>query len=447
MTGVGVSALQILSAVVSATGFGISELFDHNSASASRTFDSSRNERFWSSLALLVGIVFSCGLVILVAILDPSGLTDEKMWLWPGLLYLLIRRWKLNRRIDRICEKFTKFAVRLPKCYHFGFPQPFEKDYLKKHVSFRKYQLLPPDTNEASRKVVYTLNYREERHEGSRARPIYVREKESQWFSKFFNIERVTIMREPGGHPRNLGRYVMFSVTRTSEQMKGNSIFFPDGAKVRDQYLLSFETRIEQNRKLGQEHVAVAAAWAFVSLVFNPFFYSTDIYVMRTLQTYNSSSSVFRRHFPPGWERLSQIARGYIATMLGGELRPNKGLANLVAALAHTMIRDKYEPMETILPVVKEFWRNHVKRVIEAAWGVEDPIEYVVRPSMTQWERTKQSGYGGRLQRELMREIECVLGHAGHERRCIDEEVREILKHLARCTVNDSGAPNHVLKN
>lgn len=117
--------IQIAATIVVASTLGISELFDHKTQSTTeaRVFDTAWRERFNSGLSLVVGFITSVGLVLSLAAYDASGLTDEKMWLWLGLVYILVRRRRNNEKIDRICKKFTEFAVQIPVCYYFGFPE------------------------------------------------------------------------------------------------------------------------------------------------------------------------------------------------------------------------------------------------------------------------------------------------------------------------------------
>lgn len=430
--------IQIVATIIFASTLGISELFDHNSQSTTqaRAFDTARRERFYSSLSLVVGIIASVALVLWLAIYDISGLTDEKMWFWLGLVYILVRRRKSNRQIDRICKKFTEFAVQIPVCYYFGFPE-IDKEELRNRVSLHKLFLSTKSSDEGA-SFRWSFDYRCEVHDGEASRPIYVEEKSSSWLSMFANMEKVTIKIGLGGFPRNLGPYLLYSVTKKSAQHRGNAIWLPEGSQARDQYLLSVETVIEQKRKDGREHVAIAAAWYFLTLIFHPMRFASEIPVMKALLTPSNTFYEVRNTFLPGWRKLQHLARLYLLQVIGCELKQTTAMVILVAALANNIIQDNYSWLESMLPVIRDFWNEHIGLLLESSWSIEHPSEIVKRPSKSHLERLIQVGYAGDLQKELMRRLWRLWGDQDDFRGKVDEETEALLASLVGTSFRSS---------
>lgn len=411
--------IQILCPIIFGSTLGLSELYDHKSATQARTFDRAYRERVWSKRVLLTGIGLSLTLVIVLAAKDPSGLLDEKMWFWLGLVYLVLRRMKANRHIDHICRQFSKFAVKLPVLYYFGFPAPLE-DYRLKNPPFALKKCSIGDGGENyPHKFVLGISYRREIRKGSGAERMLVKEAKPDPGSKWNGIERVTIKRTPGGYPRDLGPYELFTVGENNDQVQGNAIWFSHGSGVRDQCLLDFETMIELKRHHGREHVAVASAWAFLSLIFHPLRFSSAHVILRSLPAVSDTCLSVHMKFQPGWERLLQLARCYTQEMLGSTPETD---AVLLAAIANEIISDNYKWLEEILPLTQAHWESNIDTIIRAAWSVQDPRDLLTHPSTPLLERVMQAGYAEKMQRKLLEKIQGVWGCREHFGRKVSPE-------------------------
>ena len=414
--------LEILSGVVAAAAFGLSELFDHNGVLRAGTFDEAHRERLFSLAMLTSGVIVSMGMVVILAIIDPNGLLDEKVWLWLGLVYLALRRWKSNRRIDHICKQFTRHAVRVPVIYQFGSPPPFTIEEIRDgKVLLKK---LNADDNSHNHR--WAIAYCHEIYSSDDVRPIYVEENKAAYLSKWCGFERVTLKTSPGGYPRKLGPYELFSAMKDFAQSPGNSIWLPGGSQARDQHLLNLEVSIELDRKHGREHVAIATAWSLLVLLLEPLRLSNSAPLLGWTQTYVLYSMSLS--FETGWEKLLQLARKYTQNISTDD---SAALAPVVAAIANEILHGRSEWFESILPTVREFWQERVATILDMIWSVESYVELATFPALRYTRRLRRIGYGTTMQMKLLSQMRKVWFKRKEQRpRWISQEARAELEKM-----------------
>ena len=86
-----------------------------------------------------------------------------------------------------------------------------------------------------------------------------------------------------------------------------------------------------------------------------------------------------------------------------------KGMVSYVAALAYSFMKGNYEPAEKMIEVSEKFWSERMEKIVQAIWTCKALQEVSDKPSLREFKRLHQVGYGYNLQAELVREIENVL--------------------------------------
>lgn len=392
--------LQIAITVVTAAALGVSELFDYNNVAQSRAFDDAERQRRYSNACLLVGATISIALVIVIAVLDPKELVDEKVWTFLLLCYLFLRRWNANRRINRICEQFVDFALTCPVCYHFGSPRPASVDellYLENAKALRRFPFRNNQIPQHWRHLEWTIAAREETTE----RTAILIEHEKSLLGRMFKGKRGLIVSKTNkGREHIAGRSRRTFITNNY----CHAIFFLDGVNFRDQVMREKEMLIERSRKDGLEPVAIAASWALLSLLFHPMHFLNDSEVMKHLCS--TSKAVWRIQirgdlFTPGWESLRTLAVRHAAESHGCGPR----LANLTAAIAHSMINGNSTWAPVVFSFFRTFWDSNIRLVLDASLAMVHPKELATQRAVNFHDRLAYVGYGGFLHERLVNKL------------------------------------------
>lgn len=189
------------------------------------------------------------------------------------------------------------------------------------------------------------------------------------------------------------------------------------------------ETALAHKRKDGREHVAIVASWSFLTLIFHPMRFYSDIRAVKVLSAPTRAFYGVHNTFLPGWRRLVQLERSYLSHVVGLELEQTTEVAILVAALANNITEDDYSWLESALPVIRDFRNEHIGFILEflehrAPFGTDStPFCISLKATEAGWVR-------GNLQKELMRRIWSLWGAQNDFRGNIDKETEALLASL-----------------